>query len=137
MALACALTDYRDELEADFQQYYGLDLERAGQFYSFNHAARLMVQLPENSRVKRAARGDEPWQDEVLLASIANSLRALPVQLAGKKSDLKKVHQFGPKAKDSGTANSRKVQGVAVSVADFDRMMNSTEWKAVNGYGEH
>lgn len=60
-----------DEMRADFQQYYGLNLDGMGRDYSYAHAAVLLSQLPRESRVARYIEPDAAWsEDTVLLASI-------------------------------------------------------------------
>lgn len=78
MALASALRIHPDEVRADFQQFYGLNIDRMGDEYSEAHAASLLSQLPAKSRVFRAERPELEWGDEeALLASIEYSLRVL------------------------------------------------------------
>jgi len=68
----------QDELRADFQQYYGLNLERLGYEYSIKHAASLVTQLPRESRLYIAIDCRATWGiTEYQLADIANSLRWL------------------------------------------------------------
>ena len=50
MILASFLRRYPDELRADFQQHYGLNLDDMGGSYSIGHAACLAAQLPKDSR---------------------------------------------------------------------------------------
>lgn len=67
-----------DELRADLQQYYGLNLDGMGVAYSHSHAASLVSQLPVGSRLSRVADPDAAWSDEThLLALIEYDLRVL------------------------------------------------------------
>lgn len=67
-----------DELRADMQQYYGLNIDGMGVDYSYAHAAVLVSQLPSNSRVCKFINPDAEWTEETaLLASIDYSLRWL------------------------------------------------------------
>lgn len=50
LILAFFLRKYPDELRADFQQYYGLNLDEMGGAYSISHAACLAAQLSGASR---------------------------------------------------------------------------------------
>lgn len=78
MALATVEDEYPDQLRADFQQYYGINLDGMGMDYSHAHAASLMVQLPQTSRVAKALNPDNEWSDaEYLLAAIEYDLRVL------------------------------------------------------------
>lgn len=54
MALAAFLRRFPDELRADFQQHYGLNLDDMGGPYGIGHAACLAAQLPPGSRASAA-----------------------------------------------------------------------------------
>lgn len=56
MALASFLRRFPDELRADFQQHYGLNLGELGGAYGIGHAACLAAQLPPGSRTLAAWR---------------------------------------------------------------------------------
>ena len=72
------MLSHRDELTADFRQYYGLDLADMGSAYSVAHAAILATQLPEGARSLGIVDPALSWSTErYLLASIEYSLRAL------------------------------------------------------------
>lgn len=55
MILASFLRRFPDELRADFQQHYGLNLDEMGGSYGIGHAACLAAQLPKDSRTFVAA----------------------------------------------------------------------------------
>jgi hypothetical protein len=59
--LAAIYTKHADELRADFQQYYGLNIDCMGYKYSLTHAAVLVEQLPSNSRVYCAIDPGAAW----------------------------------------------------------------------------
>lgn len=60
-----------DRLRADFQQYYGLDLDGMGTAYSMAHAADLAANLPPDSRCGVAEDPLNGWtRDQCLLALI-------------------------------------------------------------------
>lgn len=81
MALATVEERYPDELRADFQQYYGLNIDGMGSDYSYPHAAVLMTQLPHGSRLGRRLNPDNEWEDAVyFLAAIEYDLRVLAWQ---------------------------------------------------------
>lgn len=64
-----------DELRADLQEVYGLNLDGMGRDYTTLHAAALVSQLPEGSRVARAYDPDAIWTtDRVLAACVANAI---------------------------------------------------------------
>lgn len=72
------MRSHPDELRADFQQYYGLNIDRMCADYSPEHAAALLAQLPPGSRTYRSERPELAWgYTEALLASIEYSLRVL------------------------------------------------------------
>ena len=71
--LAESLREHPCELRADFQQYYGLNIDGMGDAYPLFHAACLCAQLPPESRTIRALVG--PERAEALLWT-------LPVRLA-------------------------------------------------------
>lgn len=78
MALATVEVKYPDELRADFQQYYGLNMDGMGEGFSYAHAASLMRQLPSCSRVSKALNPDNEWDDATyMLALIEYDLRVL------------------------------------------------------------
>jgi hypothetical protein len=69
---------YGLELRADFQQYYGLCLDRMGRDFSLSHAADLAMMLPHYSRLFCALDPANAWGvREQLLANIANNLALL------------------------------------------------------------
>lgn len=70
MALATVERNHPDELRADFQQVYGLNLDGMGEGYSHAHAAALMAQLPRSSRVAKALDPSNEWDDATYLLSI-------------------------------------------------------------------
>lgn len=69
---------HRDELEADFLQFYGIDIYELGKGLAPTKAARLAVQLPLDSRCTKAICPELQWgQQEYLLAAIEYDLRLL------------------------------------------------------------
>lgn len=76
--LARLYASSRDKLEADFQQFYGLDLELMGEAYSVRHAAVLAANLPSDSRCMREISADLEWSPEMhMLSLVEHDLRAL------------------------------------------------------------
>lgn len=81
LTLGRLLHDYPDELRADFQQYYSLNLDGLGIVYSVNHAAILCEQLPQKSRTYLAINNENIWDDQALLLSrIEHNTRILAWQ---------------------------------------------------------
>lgn len=78
MALATVEDEYPDALRADFQQYYGLNIDGMGTKFTHAHAAVLMLQLPSTSRLSKKINYDNEWDDSTyLLAAIEYDLRIL------------------------------------------------------------
>lgn len=78
---------YRDQLEADFQHYYGLDLRDlfTGKL-SFRRAAVLTAGLPPGAGIRRLYGGESAWSDETtLIAQLVDLVANLSYQLAGGK----------------------------------------------------
>lgn len=76
--LASLLGSYPDELRADFQRFYGLDLSGMGADYSVAHAAALATHLPREAATVRAVAPEASWSDEAyLLSAIEYDLRIL------------------------------------------------------------
>jgi hypothetical protein len=66
------------ELRADFQQYYGLNIDGMGVDFTVLHAADLAAQLPSDSRTFKAENIELEWTDsDYMLWSIEFSLRVL------------------------------------------------------------
>lgn len=80
------MASHPDEIEADFQQYYGIDLETAFEVHSPNHLSILAAQLPKDSRCIKAVT-DFEWSEEMhMLANIEHELRTLIwIQCSGGK----------------------------------------------------
>lgn len=67
-----------DKLRADFQRFYGLDLDEVGYSVRVRRAADLAANLPEQATIWRVYNKQAVWDtSEHLLADMADSLRAL------------------------------------------------------------
>jgi len=72
------------ELRADFQQYYGLNLDDMGKDYTVFHAACLAAMLPGESRVMRSVDPAFEWGlDQMLIAAVANAARSIAWAMSG------------------------------------------------------
>lgn len=82
------LASHEDALRADFQRFYGLNLDDMGDAYSFRHAAALCANLPGDSAVYRAE-GDGWTETQQLLADIGRGIDTIWWQRteAGQKSN--------------------------------------------------
>jgi hypothetical protein len=78
--------EYPDELEADLQEYFNLNIEQAGETFSVRHCAVCTTQLPPQSRTKIAIDPAAEWGwQEHLLASELDALHLLLWQNGGAK----------------------------------------------------
>lgn len=91
MALVSVLNQWPDELEADFHQFFGLDIYELGVAGTETtpgvlKVSRLLRQLPDGSRVRAKLSPDEVFDTkEHLLRMIEFDLRSMFWALCGKK----------------------------------------------------
>jgi hypothetical protein len=113
-----------DELEADFQQYYNLDITAVRPA----RAARLMFQLPTRSRLFRKLEPANNWDwPEVLQNKIAYMLEVIAWQNANqgvKKSKQTKPPtyyqpDFMKKASQAKRLNPEQVVGTTAEIKDI------------------
>lgn len=64
MALGAALGEYPDELRADLQREFGLNVDEMGRSFSCRHAAACMAHMAGPSSLRRALdeRGSDPMR---------------------------------------------------------------------------
>lgn len=120
MFWASAARNHPDELRADMQAVYGIDIDSVGRTCTLRHAAALAAQLPESGRLKRAIDPALRWGEaEYMLSSIEYSLRVLlwretrdakrganrpkPIPTPAEESELRRKLE----ATDVGFVNSR------------------------------
>ncbi len=120
------MNKYPEELEADFQQYYAIDLDRVfnseGTSYSATHLACLAVQLPQTSRTLIAENEDMSWTTEtMILADIANSLR---IHLASMSKGKKKPDLILPPSKNKKQDTERKLGAQVMNKDELDRILS-------------
>ncbi len=118
------MNEYPDELEADFQQYYSIDLSRVFSMneagYTSTHIACLATQLPTTSRTYIAVNPDFSWTiDTAVTADIANSLRIIisSLQRGNKKPDF-----ILPPSKKKDT-NNRKAKSKVMTREELDELL--------------
>lgn len=88
---------YPDELRADLQQYYGIDLDSAPGRHSAYHVAALAVQVPYEARVRKAANPDNAWTlGDVLAAAMLNEFRSYEWALSDKRRRGPRPQPIGP-----------------------------------------
>ena len=116
--LGYALGAHEDELRADFQQYYGIDLDRAMDgAHSAAHCGALVAQLPAGARIRVIEEPDERWTlESSMLAVLANQLNALLYMLGAKKGD-KRPELIGPSWMTK--AKSRKVDALVMTIDEL------------------
>ena len=89
---------HNDELRADLQQTYGIDLDRAmaGE-HTAAHIAALVAQLPPDARVRVASDKDAVWTlSDIINVSVFNSVRALMWGLGDPKRRGREPELVGP-----------------------------------------
>lgn len=112
------MREHPDELRADLQEFYGLCLDGMGRDFSTIHAAALVVQLPEGSRVRSAYRPDAVWTvDRSLMAGVLNALNfiAWTKTRDGQRNRNRPV-PVGPAA---DAARGRKAPATAMTVGEL------------------
>ena len=87
-----------DELRADLQQYYGVDLDGAiAGKHSTLHIAALVTQLPLDSRLCKKANKENAWDlHGVLLALLVNDLRSFIYGMSDKRKRGNAPEPIGP-----------------------------------------
>lgn len=98
MMLAALVDNYQDELRADLQRYYGIDLDHAmaGE-HSAGHVAALAANLPLDARVYAAQDADATWtRQEILLAETRNAMNRVIYMLADPRKRGKPPEPVGP-----------------------------------------
>lgn len=120
-----------DELEADLQQYYGVDLEAAMcGAHSARHVAVLASQLPPDSRLAASEDADARWTlTDTLLAVLANDLRIWIWAHGDPRRRGSRPKPIGPSwMTDSG--ESRKAEAQVMTIDALMRELNKTRREA-------
>ena len=116
--LAAVLREHPDELRADFQEVYGLNVDGMGRDYSTLHAAALLAQLPEGSRVLRCYSEDAAWTSErSLLAAIVNDLNWLVWSKS--KDGQRNRNRPRPIGPGTGGGRERRIVGMAMTADEL------------------
>ena len=112
--LARVMGEHPDELRADLQEHYGLDIDGMGRDFSTLHAAALLAQMPEGSRTAMAYDPDAAWTSRMLLAaSMANALNWL---VWSRTEDGRRGRNMPrPIGPDSSGGGSRRIKGLAMA----------------------
>lgn len=107
---------YPDELRADFQQYYGLNIDGMGTDYSYSHAAVLVTQLPPNCRIAVKENPDAAWDTQTwFMWQMEHSLRVLAWQ--NTKDAQKKRNQPKP------AKTPKELHAERMRAANFDKQL--------------
>jgi len=117
MALVHEQRAHPDELRADLQRVYGIDLDHAmrGE-HSPMHVAALVSQLPQDSRIRVVDEPDAEWTlTAVLLASILNALRGLMWGMSDKRRRGPQPKPVGP----SWMTGTRSLQARAMPLDEL------------------
>lgn len=118
--LAVCRSKHEGKLRADFQQFYGLDLDGMGVDFSLIHAAFLCAELPKESRVMRELNPELQWgYDLQMLSLIEQNIRVLiwkdSKDAKHKKNYPKLIEPFKQKTKENTKA---------VSIEELNRVLN-------------
>lgn len=111
---------YPDELRADLQRIYGIDLDRAmsGE-HTPNHIAALVKCLPRDSLIARAVNPDNEWSMEsTLLADLSNNLAGLLWGMSDKRKRGGRRPNIGP------SWMRVKARTLEARVMSIDELMN-------------
>lgn len=98
MMLAALVDNYQDELRADLQRIYGIDLDHAmAGAHSAGHVAALAANLPLDARVYAAQNTDATWtRQEILLAETRNAINRVIYMFADPRKRGKPPEPVGP-----------------------------------------
>lgn len=132
MTLAIALNKRSSAVRADFQQFYGLNIDNMGSDFSTLHAADLLVELPDNSRVKMMQQeGGSIWTfDRMLAALCVDALNTLVwMQTKDGHKNRNRPKSLIPKQKQK----SRQLEAVAMSIDELDAILHRPRGGENNG----
>ena len=123
--LAAVMAKWPDELRADLQQYYGIDLDHAiaGE-HTADHVAALVRCLPSDARVMTREDPDAMWTLEtVLLASLLNAFTSFMWGMSDKTKRGKRPDPVGP----SYIAIKRKLPAMVMTIDELERQLAAFE----------
>ena len=114
-----------DRLRADFQQFYGLDIDGMGTAYTLTHAAALAAQLPVESRCYKFDHPEAVWTTvEYMLAEIAYEIAVLVWQ--NSKDGAKGINR--PKRPVTPAKHAELERMAAATDFDYiDKMMGGSD----------
>lgn len=131
--LAAALVDTEDELRADLQQHYGIDLDHAmAGKHTPNHLGALIRFLPSNSNLAQSHNQDASWtRMETIQASLLNNLRGLIWGLSDKKTRGPEPTPLGP-----SWLTAAKVRSLPTRTLPIDELLEQLERPRSAEHGE-
>ena len=123
-ALAAVWADHPDELRADLQEVYGIDIEQAmGGAHSAEHVAALARHLPSTSRIAKSVNQDAAWSlTDILLAVIANTLRGLVWGMSDRRKRGPRPKLIGPSWMTKG--NTRTLESRVLPIDQLVEELN-------------
>lgn len=126
------LGEHPDALRADFQQYYGLDIDGMGRSFSTLHAAALLTGLPAGARTWAAYSedGSGGWsRDQVLLGVIADAVNLV----AWSKTKDAQHNRNKPRSVLPNSHRDRKVVGMAMTADELMETINRIRGEVADG----
>lgn len=125
MVLAAEWALHPDELRADLQEVYGIDLDAAARGrHTAPHVAALVSQLPPDARLRVAGDADSLWTlENCLLAMLINALHMLMYGMADRKRRGNPPEAVGPSWM-RGRRNSRTLEARVLSVDELMEILN-------------
>lgn len=122
------MSRYPDELEADLQEFFGIDIESMGCAHSVPHVAVCASNLPRSSRVSRMLDPAAAWSEtDYLTAIAADRLGLIICALGGKKA------KFEPIERPADRARRPDPGACAMEVAELDRYLSKPRKEAGHG----
>ena len=110
------MESHPDELRADLQRHYGIDLDHAmrGE-HSAGHVAALAANLPLDARVYVAQNADASWtRQEILLAETRNALNKIIYMLADPRKRGNPPEPVGPSWLTAGRMRSLEARSMGI-----------------------
>lgn len=116
MMLAAAWQLHQDELRADLQRYYNIDLDHAERGeHAAEHVAALVKCLPTDSLLFRAMNPDASWtRDQIILAEVRNILANLAWGMSDPKKRGARPKPIGPSWMTRGRVRTLEARAMTV-----------------------
>lgn len=122
IGLAFFLSKYPDHIRADFQHYYGLNLDDMGGAYSVMHAAALASQLPHDSRTHIAIDPQNAWGlSECVMAMIEYNTH---LTWYASTEDARRNRNRPVPLLGGGETRRKTTQGIALDQEDYMEILS-------------